>query len=79
MERLVGAALLRQLDVGGTPATRETLAGLGYLSPADLSPDLSLSPDHTDSSAILGQLARMTPLSAQAATMKQVTAAEADS
>jgi len=77
MERLVGASLLRQLDVGGAPAPVETLAKLGYLTPADLSPDLTLNPDRTASSAVFGPLARMKPLSAQNATITTVTPREA--
>jgi hypothetical protein len=77
MERLVGASLLRQLDVGGAPASTETLRQLGYLAPADLSADLTLNADHTASSARFGPLARLKPLSAQADTLTEVTAAEA--
>ena len=77
MERMVGASLLRQLDVGGAPASAEALVKLGYLSPADLSSDLTLHPDRTASSAAFGSLARMKPLSAQDATITQVTPREA--
>ena len=77
MERLVGASLLRQLDVGGAPASTETLRQLGYLAPADLSADLTLNADRTASSARFGPLARLKPLSAQADTLTEVTAEEA--
>ena len=77
MERLVGASLLRQLDVGGAPASQETLRQLGYLTPAELSADLTLNADSTASSTRFGPLARLKPLSAQASTLNEVTAEEA--
>ena len=77
MERLIGASLLRQLDVGGAPVSTETLRQLGYLPPADQSADLTLNADRTASSARFGPLARLKPLSAQADTLTQVTAEEA--
>ena len=77
MERLVGATLLRELDVPGAPATTEILAHLGYLKPEELSPDLTLHPDHSASSTVFGPLAQMKPLSAQASTITRVTPEEA--
>lgn len=79
MERLVGAALLRQLDVPGANTTAESLASLGYLKSADLSPDLALNAaDHSATSTAFGPLAGMKPLSAQASTITHATPDEAD-
>lgn len=77
MERLVGAALLRQLDVGGPAPTKEALIQLGYLAAAEGNSDLSLHPDCTVHSAEFGPLAHMKPLSSQAASLARVSPGEA--
>lgn len=77
MEHLVAAALLRRLDAPEASATIEDLARLGYFQSDHLPADTVLAPDCSIRSAIFGSLARMQPLSAQAASITQVTAREA--
>ncbi len=78
MERLVAASLLRQFDLGGGPVpSLESLIQLGYAETADSARDLKLAADGTVTSASFGPLARMKPLSAQAATLTMATPGEA--
>ena len=78
MEQLVAAALLRRLDAPDATITVEELARLGYFQSVDLPADTTLNTDFSVSSATFGPLARMKPLSAQAASITRVTADEAD-